>query len=456
MIRLSCLFLTALLLSVLPAFGQSPFEPLSASNAESIDELGFIPRPTRNQMLDMAWSPDGTRLALAVDTGVLVYDLLPTGTRRGLHIQQTWMRCVAFSPDGALIVSCDSDGIVWLWDAQTGERVATFSLGNEIVEDALFSPDGRLVAALGLNTEGVEIWGLASGAAITRANAYRINRIRVLGDETTWKHMAFRPGENTLTYATIYGKLRVWDADTGADINAREMNMGSDSYFNALSYSGDGSLLATLSNAGNVHILDANTMEDRLVLDMPDAEDVVYRVDFTPDGGLLAVAVRNSFGGKIYVFEPENGALLNALTGHPDSIWAMAFNPAGDLLASLAFNDGVRLWGIGQKLPVLPTATPTRAPTTTPTPTLTPTTAPTLQVGGTATVTTTGGDTLNMRNGAGRGYELVAKLSAGTVVMLLEGPIEADGLRWWRIRTPDGIEGWAVEQVDDEQTLTPA
>lgn len=343
-----------------------------------------------------------------------------------------------------------------MWDAQTGERVATFSLGNEIVEDALFSPDGRLVAALGLKTKGVEIWGLASRAAITRANAYRINRIRVLGDETTWKHMAFRPGENTLTYATIYGKLRVWDADTGAEINAREMNMGRDSYFNALSYSGDGGLLATLSNADHdVHILDADTMEDRLVLNMPDAEDVVYSVDFTPDGGLLAVAVRNPLGDKIYVFEPENGALLNALTGHRDLIWVMAFNPAGDLLASLSF-DGVRLWGIGQKLPVLPTATPTRAPTTTPIPTLTPTTAPTLQVGGTATVTTTGGDILNMRNGAGRGYELVAKLSAGTVVMLLEGPVEADGLRWWRIRTPDGMEGWAVEQVDDEQTLTPA
>lgn len=84
------------------------------------------------------------------------------------NIQQTWMRCVAFSPDGALIASYDSDGIVWLWDAQTGERLATFSLGDRVVENALFSPDGRLVAALGLNTKGAEISGLASGATGVR------------------------------------------------------------------------------------------------------------------------------------------------------------------------------------------------------------------------------------------------------------------------------------------------
>jgi hypothetical protein len=34
----------------------------------------------------------------------------------------------------------------------------------------------------------------------------------------------------------------------------------------------------------------------------------------------------------------------------------------------------------------------------------------------------------------------------GTRLLILEGPREADGLRWWRLQDrADGAEGWAAE-----------
>lgn len=80
----------------------------------------------------------------------------------------------------------------------------------------------------------------------------------------------------------------------------------------------------------------------------------------------------------------------------------------------------------------------------------------TLAVGGKVTVFTTEGDRLNMRSGPGLSFEIVHKLAKNTVVTLIEGPRKADGYVWWRIRTSDGLEGWSVERVDDEQTLQPA
>lgn len=77
-----------------------------------------------------------------------------------------------------------------------------------------------------------------------------------------------------------------------------------------------------------------------------------------------------------------------------------------------------------------------------------------LIVGGKAIVTSTEGDTLRVRGGAGRSSEVIAQLEPGTVVTLLEGPQIADDLSWWKIQTDDGLEGWAVERVEGDRTLT--
>jgi hypothetical protein len=82
-----------------------------------------------------------------------------------------------------------------------------------------------------------------------------------------------------------------------------------------------------------------------------------------------------------------------------------------------------------------------------------------LTPGGLATVNTTEGDTLNVRLGAGLGFDIVARLRDGERVTIVEGPRSAEGFVWWKIRTAAGIEGWAVESVQEDgarlQTLLP-
>lgn len=78
---------------------------------------------------------------------------------------------------------------------------------------------------------------------------------------------------------------------------------------------------------------------------------------------------------------------------------------------------------------------------------------PVLEIGGQARINTTAGDKLNVRTDAGRSFELVTQLVPGVIVTVIEGPVAADNLTWWKIRTPDGLEGWAVERVDADHTL---
>jgi hypothetical protein len=54
-----------------------------------------------------------------------------------------------------------------------------------------------------------------------------------------------------------------------------------------------------------------------------------------------------------------------------------------------------------------------------------------------------------VRNQPGTGFNsaIIAVLTSGTTVEVLEGPIEADGFTWWRVRgqATDGlVEGWCV------------
>jgi len=138
--------------------------------------------------------------------------------------------------------------------------------------------------------------------------------------------------------------------------------------------------------------------------------------------------------------------------------------------------------GWSDQLPPLPTPEPTAGPTLTPTltlapatpivtptatsevePTATPVLTPTATpeggipspiVGGRAQVTTRF-QYINLREEPGLGTEPIGQLANGTSVEILEGPEEADDLRWWKVEDDEGNTGWAAERVAGEVLLTP-
>lgn len=100
---------------------------------------------------------------------------------------------------------------------------------------------------------------------------------------------------------------------------------------------------------------------------------------------------------------------------------------------------------------------PTPTPTMTPiplTPTLFPTPLPLLR-SGMAALVQTGGDVLFLRDAPGTEGEILLYLYDDDVVTLLEGPVENGLYRWWRVRTEDGVEGWAAAASGELTTLLP-
>jgi len=94
--------------------------------------------------------------------------------------------------------------------------------------------------------------------------------------------------------------------------------------------------------------------------------------------------------------------------------------------------------------------TPTSAITPTSTVVLTVGTAPAttppteIRPGALVVVTGTGGAGLRLRELATTDAKLVVMAREGTVLTVLEGPTDADGYTWWKVRMPEGDEGWGA------------
>src|SRR5260370_15052902 len=83
---------------------------------------------------DLAFAPDGKRLASASGNGLTVtlWDLA-TGKRRILPQTHT-SRVVSlvFSPDGSQVASADAAGTICLWDLGAGAAVLTRGVGEPL------------------------------------------------------------------------------------------------------------------------------------------------------------------------------------------------------------------------------------------------------------------------------------------------------------------------------------
>ncbi|MCB9418435.1 MAG: SH3 domain-containing protein [Ardenticatenaceae bacterium] len=90
---------------------------------------------------------------------------------------------------------------------------------------------------------------------------------------------------------------------------------------------------------------------------------------------------------------------------------------------------------------VLPTVQPTFTPVPTPDVAVAP---ETITVGYYAQVVNTENVGVTVRGGPSTSNAPLTVANEGVVLLVLDGPVEANDFLWWEVRLPDGTEGWVA------------
>lgn len=334
---------------------------------------------TTNRALTLKFSPDGTHLATGnLDTTVQLWDTNTTEetillqkpiegniwsvtNEDGKEVIKNPLKnerngrpiVLAFSPDGTQLACGSEDSTVKLWDAHTGELIATFTGHHGFVNTLSFSPDGTALACGGtdgtiqfwdiknrkpmqnqiaghlwmttasMSNDGSKLVSVSDNGIISVWNLNELQKTTSVTKATleerlywwTWRYIVLSPdgtilanrGMQTNPFKPNYKAdvLRLTDVNTGQEIKSFARSYGS-------VFSPDGT---TLAEGGHyIHLQNIETGKQRKITTSEHDEDsdnkpYIRTVSFSPDGKMI---VSGTSGGHVQLWETETGTELSS------------------------------------------------------------------------------------------------------------------------------------------------
>ncbi len=235
---------------------------------------------------------------------------------------------IAFSPDGARVVTAGADGAVRLWEVETGARVRAFAGHGGPVNAVAFNPVAHQLASSGADRT-VRLWDEQSGDLL----------VTLEGHTDAVTHLAFNLYATRLASASADGTVRLWQPD-GRQTELVAVLEGHEGAITDIAFSPDGTLLASAGEDGSVWLWDA--VSGASVVTLEGHEGAVTDIAFSPpNGDTLASA---GVDGIIRLWNGFTGDPLIDFPAHVGELTYLAYSPTGSIIGSAGVDGAVYLW----------------------------------------------------------------------------------------------------------------
>jgi len=231
-----------------------------------------------------------------------------------------WVRDLAFSSDGRLLVSGSYDRTVKLWDIQTGGVIIAFVCKNWVYSVSI-SADCTMIAS-GDNYGEISLWNIQTGGCH-----------QIIKHEHCAFHVRFSPIHPQHLISVSSDQVWWWD------INGHKIAPPYDGSY--IAFSSDGTLCVSC----NKGVITIQSSDSRAVMTrFSVADDHTRHCCFSPNGKLIAVAAGNiAYIWDITSLDPH---LLETFIGHTKEITSLAFSSPSSLI-STSKDQLVKFWQIG-------------------------------------------------------------------------------------------------------------
>jgi WD40 repeat protein/class 3 adenylate cyclase/energy-coupling factor transporter ATP-binding protein EcfA2 len=239
----------------------------------------------------------------------------------------------ALTPDGKILATCRTDGILRLWDFATGKPRTPPIKASESSFGGVFSPDGR-VFATGDGTGILRVWEVATGKPLATRRAHQ----GPIG------FGVYTPDGRQHITAGFDGTIRYWRMPSGAPLGGPvDAGIGP---LRSIDITPDGRLLVVGSLGGKLVLVDAASR--RLVGRPLQVTEGETTVTFSPDGRTLATT---STQGNVQLWNvATRSARGRPLSGHDGLVRGVRFSPDGSMLASADQSGRIMLWDVTSQM----------------------------------------------------------------------------------------------------------
>jgi WD40 repeat protein len=258
---------------------------------------------------------------------------------------------LAFSPDSKTLVSGGSgeDYTARVWDYETAQQKFVLEGHSAQIAAVGFSPNGSQILTAGYE-HIVNVWDANSGElvdSITETNTGESLNVENL-------NAFFSEDGNLLAYGTDSGVgLYIFDmtSHTQIDLSADKGALSDGVSTIDIGYNEDwGYIVAGADYDGAIHIISVENSQEIQVLQPEEPVFFYSAMRFSPDGKRLAAV--NDEPAIIDVWDIETNTIISSIAGHTPNtdgslgVYGLAWSPEGACLASVSYDQTLRIWDV--------------------------------------------------------------------------------------------------------------